>query len=85
MTGPRSSVNYRRQYEGRRAQVEHVFPTEAIVARRAQLIVCGHAIDVEDARRLLDMLGILPDAEGVMDVMVGVEVAGALQEEELNA
>jgi hypothetical protein len=46
----------------------HIFPTESDLApqqiRDAQRVVAGNALDTPDCRRLLDMLGLLPNREG---------------------
>ena len=63
--------------KGKRFEVVTLDPAEMLVmgvsgpsravAAQARLVVCSHAVDVTDARMLLDMLGISPhrDLRGV--------------------
>lgn len=47
-----------------KSDVSLVDPSDAELTpediRRAQLVACGQATDVDDARQLLDALGLLP-------------------------
>jgi 2-succinyl-5-enolpyruvyl-6-hydroxy-3-cyclohexene-1-carboxylate synthase len=60
-----------RDFETSSSQIGEVEPFADHVRRKAQLIICGHSENVEEAEEMMRMLGVHPDQPSLADPLSG--------------